>query len=122
MRIIIVEDEVKIRTAMGRLIEDVTGHKVIGEAKNGKEGLELFFKYRPDLIITDIRMPEMDGLEMLKALHEKGIPFHAVILSGYAEFDYARQAMALGVNDYLLKPVSVEDVKELLERLDQKLT
>lgn len=122
MRIIIVEDEVKIRTAMGRLIEDVTGHKVIGEAKSGKEGLELFFKYRPDLIITDIRMPEMDGLEMLKALHEKGIPFHAVILSGYAEFDYARQAMALGVNDYLLKPVSVEDVKELLERLDQKLT
>jgi two component transcriptional regulator, AraC family len=75
MRIIIVEDEVKIRTAMGRLIEDVTGHKVIGEAKNGKEGLELFFKYRPDLIITDIRMPEMDGLEMLKALHEKGFPF-----------------------------------------------
>lgn len=121
MRIVIVEDEVKIRMGMGRLIETETAHEIIGEAKNGREGLEMALRYKPDLIITDIRMPEMDGLEMLSALREQGVRIHAVILTGYAEFDYARRAISLGVNDYLLKPIGVEDVKALLEKIEKKL-
>lgn len=69
MRIIIVEDEIKIREGMGKLIESLTDHIVLGEASNGEEGLDLILRFKPDLVITDIRMPKMDGLEMIRHLH-----------------------------------------------------
>ena len=121
MRILIVEDEVMIRVGMGKLIENETNHRIIGEAKNGKEGLDLAERYKPDLIITDIRMPEMDGLEMLKEMRNRKIETKAVILTGYAEFDYAQKAIVLGVEDYLLKPIGVEDVKQLLDKLEDSM-
>lgn len=71
MRIIIVEDEIKIREGMGKLIESLTDHIVLGEASNGEEGLDLILRFKPDLVITDIRMPKMDGLEMIRHLHEQ---------------------------------------------------
>ena len=110
MRILIVEDEIKIRTGMARLISAHTSHTIIGEAKNGKEGLEMAMRLHPELIISDIRMPEMDGLEMMEALDREGISCHRVVLSGYSEFEYARKAMRYGVEDYLLKPLAAEDV------------
>ena len=118
MRILIVEDEVMIRVGMGKLIENETEHHIIGEAKNGREGYEMALRLKPDLIITDIRMPEMDGLEMLQKLHEEGMSVRTIILTGYAEFDYARTAITLGVNDYLLKPIGVEDVREVLQKME----
>lgn len=121
MRIVIVEDEVMIRVGMGKLIENETKHHVIGEAKNGREGYEMILRLKPDLVITDIRMPEMDGLEMLKALQGAGLTVRTVILTGYAEFDYARTAIGLGVNDYLLKPIGVEDVQEVLQKIEQSM-
>lgn len=121
MRILIVEDEVMIRVGMGKLIESETKHQIIGEAKNGKEGLELALRLKPDLIITDIRMPEMDGLVMMQKIRENQLKMKAVILTGYAEFEYARQAIHLGVHEYLLKPIGVEDVKEVLGRVEQSL-
>lgn len=121
MRILIVEDEVKIRMGISKLITAVTKHEVVGEAKNGKEGLEFIIRYKPDLVITDIKMPEMDGLQMLSELKEMGISLHAIILSGYAEFDYAKRAISLGVNDYLLKPIGMEELTELLDNMEQKI-
>lgn len=121
MRILIVEDEVKIRTGMAKLISAHTSHTIIGEAKNGKEGLEMAMRLHPELIISDIRMPEMDGLEMLEALEQEGISCHRVILSGYSEFEYARKAMRYGVEDYLLKPLAAEDVTDLLEKIQEKI-
>lgn len=119
MRILIVEDEIKIRVGIGKLITSLTKHEVIAEARNGREGLEMFLRYKPELVITDIRMPEMDGLEMLRAIRREGGRVHAVILSGYAEFEYARTAIELGVTDYLLKPIGVEDVTGLLEKIEK---
>lgn len=121
MRILIVEDEVMIRVGMGKLIESETKHQIIGEARNGKEGLELALRLKPDLIITDIRMPEMDGLIMMQKIRKNHLKIKAVILTGYAEFEYAKQAIHLGVHEYLLKPIGVEDVKEVLERVEQSL-
>ena len=69
MRIIIVEDEIKIREGMGKLIESLTDHIVLGEASDGEEGLDLVLRFKPDLVITDIRMPKMDGLEMIRRLY-----------------------------------------------------
>ena len=121
MRILIVEDEIKIRTGMARLISAHTSHTIIGEAKNGKEGLEMAMRLHPELIISDIRMPEMDGLEMMEALDREGISCHRVVLSGYSEFEYARKAMRYGVEDYLLKPLAAEDVTSLLDKIQEKI-
>ena len=104
MRILIVEDEVMIREGLAKLIKSHTGHTVAGEASNGQEGLNLALRLRPELVITDIRMPVMDGLQMIEKLHDMNLNTRAVILSGYSEFEYAKKAIYYGVEDYLLKP------------------
>ena len=121
MRILIVEDEVKIRMGISRLITSHTHHTVVGEAKNGKEGLEMISRYHPQLVISDIRMPVMDGLEMLQESVRLGNHCHFVILSGYSEFEYAQKALRYGVDDYLLKPLAPEDVTELLNKIHKKI-
>lgn len=121
MRILIVEDEVKIRTGMSKLISEHTEHTVVGEARNGKEGLELIRGLRPELVISDIRMPVMGGLEMLEEVKRLGIRCHFIVLSGYSEFEYAQKALRYGVDDYLLKPLAPEDVTSLLDKIQAKI-
>lgn len=121
MRILIVEDEIKIKRGLANLIAKQTSHEIVGEAKNGQEGLEWVLKAHPDLVITDIKMPIMNGLEMIQKLYERNIKVHCVILSGYSEFDYAKQAIKYGVDDYLLKPLAPEDIMKLLESVEKKL-
>lgn len=120
MRVIIVEDELRIREGMGKLIRKF-GHTVLGEASDGEEGLEMILRFKPDLVITDIRMPKIDGLEMIKKICDQKVPVHIVILSGYSEFDYAKQAIRYGVDDYLLKPLSANDVKVMLDKIGEKI-
>ncbi len=121
MRIVVVEDEVKIREGIARLIESQTGHVVLGEAVDGREGLEMILRFKPDLVITDIRMPNMDGLEMAKRLYEQKLPLHVVILSGYSEFEYAQKAIRYGVDEYLLKPLDIDDIKNMLDKVEKKI-
>ena len=124
MRILVVEDEVRIRKGMSKLIESHTPHTVVGEAQNGQEGMEMALLYVPDLIITDIRMPVMDGLEMMHQLRENNGgegDWHFVILSGYSEFEYAKKALQYGADDYLLKPLTPDDVIKLLDSIEEKL-
>ena len=121
IRILIVEDEIKIRMGISRLISAHTQHTVVGEAKNGKEGLEMISRFHPELVISDIRMPVMDGLEMLQESVKMGNTCHFVILSGYSEFEYAQTAIRYGVDDYLLKPLAPEDVTQLLDKIQKKI-
>ncbi len=121
MRIVIVEDEVRIREGIAKMIESQTEHVVQGEAVNGEEGLEMILRFKPDLVITDVRMPKMDGLEMVKNLYEQNVPLHAVILSGYSEFEYARRAIRYGVDEYLLKPLDIDDIKTMLCKVEKKI-
>lgn len=121
MRILIVEDEVRIRTGIAKLISTHTVHTVVGEGKNGQEGLEMILRFHPDLVISDIRMPIMDGLTMVKEAREKGADCHFVILSGYSEFEYAQKAIRYGVEDYLLKPLAPEDVSSLLNKIEKEV-
>lgn len=121
MRIVIVEDEIKIREGMGKLIESQTDHIVLSEAADGEEGLEMILRFKPDLVITDIRMPKMDGLEMIKELSDRKMPVHVVILTGYSEFEYAKRAIQYGVDDYLLKPLAADDVKEMLDKIEERI-
>lgn len=118
MKIIVVEDEVRIREGIRDLIDMLEEEwEFAGEAENGEAGLELIRKEHPDVVITDIRMAKMDGLEMLKAARAEGIDLKAVVLSAYSEFEYARTAMKMGVTEYLLKPVSIDEFFKALEHI-----
>lgn len=118
MKIIVVEDEIRIREGIAKLVGKLNkDYEVVGEAENGQSGLELIREMKPDIIITDIRMPIMDGLEMLQQLHREGIAVKAIVLSAYSEFEYARQAMSLGVTEYLLKPLTLTDFSQALQNV-----
>lgn len=120
MKFVIVEDEIRIREGIRRLILKMDNKNVIaGEAENGKEGLEIIRREKPDVIITDVRMPIMDGLEMLEILHKEGCTAKTVVLSAYSEFEYARTAIKLGVTEYLLKPIVLAEFFETINRIKQ---
>jgi len=117
-RVLIVEDE----PAAGRYLRSMIElHRprflVVGTAANGQEALDLIRRLRPDLVITDVKMPVMDGIELVAELklHFPALP--AVIVSGHQEFEYARRALDTGVVDYLLKPVNPTRLAEVLDRL-----
>lgn len=122
MRIVIVEDEIRIREGLSKLLRKIDpSYEVVGEAENGKTGLALAREQKPDLVITDIKMPEMDGLAMLESMQEEGLLIKAIVLSAYSEFAYAQQAIHLGVNEYILKPVSVGELSQSLKNVEEQL-
>lgn len=121
MRIVIVEDEIKIREGIAKMIETQTEHIVQGEAVNGEEGIEMILRFKPDLVITDVRMPKVDGLDMVRILYERKVPLHVAILSGYSEFEYAQKAIKYGVDEYLLKPLDIDDIKRMLDKVEKKI-
>ena len=93
MRIVIAEDEPKSREGLIRLIRRFTDYEIVGVAENGVEGYRLTEKEKPDLVLSDIKMPVLDGLGMLQKIKDAGIEVQAVLLTGYSEFEYARKAM-----------------------------
>jgi two-component system response regulator YesN len=117
-KVILLDDEYLVRKWM---TEDINwpflDAHVVGTAADGIKGLELLEKWRPDLAVTDLRMPQMDGLELIAAVREKNIATKFIILSGYGEFKYAQQAIHYGVQEYLLKPVSTEQIEETVKRV-----
>lgn len=122
MRIVIVEDEASIREGMEGILKKLgDSFELAGKAANGLEGLELIRREKPDLIIMDIRMPDMDGLAMLGKLRKEGYEGKALVLSAYSDFSYARKAMELGVDNYLLKPVRLQELKKALTVTEQQL-
>lgn len=108
IKVLLVEDEEIIRRLLVYTIDWMSmGCTVSGEAGNGKEGLELIEKLEPDIVVTDICMPELDGIQMLERGLER-VSFQSILLTGYGEFEYARKAIALGSVDYILKPIDEE--------------
>jgi len=117
-KILIVDDEPTIREGLRTLIPwDECGFQVIDTAANGQEALQKCKLLLPDLLIADIRMPEMSGLELVKKLRELKLNIHVLILSGYADFEYAKQAIVHRIDGYLLKPVDEDELIEHLEKL-----
>ena len=114
-RVIIVDDEPIIRKGLRETIEwDSLGLEVAGEAANGVEALRLVRSIRPEVLITDIRMPEMDGLALIREVRQLDFDVKITILSGYSDYDYLKAAIKLGVDNYLLKPI---DNDELISNL-----
>lgn len=119
----IVDDEPNIRDGLKTLIDwEQYGFEVVTTAKNGEDGLNKYEQDQFDLIIVDIQMPKMDGLTMIDKIRKENEFIHFIILSGYAEFDYAKKAMQSEVEGYLLKPLDEDELIELLEQVKNKLT
>lgn len=112
-RMLIIDDEFYIRKGIRNAIDwNSVGVEIVGEAKDGEEGLELFLSLEPDLVLTDIRMPFLDGLELIEKITSYQVNCGIIVLSGYDEFEYAQSALRYGVLDYLLKPIDKEKLKE----------
>ncbi len=117
-KVLLVDDEPWIlRGLRGFFVSMGDAYSVIGEAENGRDALALAQREKPDIVITDIRMPDMDGLAFVAALRENHLRARVIMLSGYAEFEYARQALRLGVDNYLLKPLDRRELRETLQKI-----
>ena len=122
IKVFLVEDEKIIRKSIKNNVKwEENGFEFAGEAPDGEMALPMIEKLHPDIVITDIKMPFMDGLELSDILKKKMPKIQIIILSGYGEFDYAKEAIKIGVTDYLTKPVTGEQLLEALNKVKQKL-
>ena len=130
MRILIAEDEQRTRQGLVRVLQSLRDeYEIVAQASNGKAALEmileqkpLFRSLRPDIVITDIRMPFMDGLSVIEAARAQGIKAEFVIVSAYADFDFAKQSISLGVIEYLLKPLTRDEAEAVLKKIENKIS
>lgn len=121
MRIMIVEDEQRARRGLHNLITTISDeYEIVAEASDGKQALELIHTVKPEVVFTDLKMPYMDGMSLIRAVNAMGLSTRFVIISAYEEFEMARQAISLNVQDYLIKPVTYDEVEELLKRLSAR--
>jgi two-component system response regulator YesN len=123
LKVLVAEDEPWIRAAIVEMVESI-GHdiKVVGDATNGIEAWHMIQQQWPTVLITDIMMPEMDGLELVRNISENKIPMAVIIISGYENFQYAQKAISYGVNKYLLKPVNRQELQDALFEVMGKMT
>ena len=120
--IMIVEDEELVRQGLTSLVNyEQFGMKVIDQAENGRIAWEKFQAQPADLLLTDINMPQMNGLDLAQLVREKAPSCHIIFLTGYDDFEFARKAIRLGADDYLLKPFSKADIEEMLGKVKNKL-
>ena len=121
LKVLIVEDEEMIRKGIVLTVDwAALDCVVVGEATNGVQGLEAARRLEPSLIITDLKMPQMDGIEMLTALRAEGCTAYVIILTAYDNFAYAQSALRLGAVDYLLKPFHDGDLENAITRVQQR--
>ena len=120
--IILADDEQQILYGMKNGIDwESLGFSVVGTAQNGKEALELIEEHHPDLLISDIKMPFMDGLELSKTIHENYINTKIILFSGWDDFEYARTAISYGVSQYIMKPIDYNEMQKLLTTMHEEL-
>ena len=121
LKVLIVEDEEMIRKGIVLTVDwAALDCVVVGEAANGVQGLEAARRLEPSLIITDLKMPQMEGIEMLTALRAEGCTAYVIILTAYDNFAYAQSALRLGAVDYLLKPFHDGDLENAITRVQQR--
>ena len=122
LKVFLVEDESIVREGLKNNIPwQEYGYQFTGEASDGEMALPMLRKIRPDVLLTDIKMPFMDGLALSQIVTQEIPEMKIVIISGYDEFEYAQQAIRLGVEQYLLKPITKNTLKKVLLELREKI-
>lgn len=122
LKVVIIDDEPIIVEGLSRMIDwEKYGCTIVGTANDGLEGTEIIREKRPDILFSDIAMPGMDGLKMIAGLKSEFSNMLITILTGYRDFEYAREAIRLGVTRFLLKPSKLEEIEEAMEFMTGKL-
>ena len=122
LKVFIAEDESIVREGLRDMIPwEKYGFEFVGDAPDGEMALHMLRRVKPDILITDIRMPFMDGLSLSRIVSRELPETKIIITSGYSDFEYARQAIALNVDQYLLKPLTRADMIKALESTRQKI-
>ncbi|WP_418040502.1 response regulator transcription factor [Paenibacillus xylanilyticus] len=120
-RMLVVDDEALFRQGLIHLVRNnPLGWEVVGEAADGEEAIQAVHSCTPDLIITDINMPVMDGLDLAERIHESGRDIMIIILTGYREFEYAQRAIRYGAIEFLLKPFSLDEACKVLRKAHER--
>lgn len=118
LKIVIAEDEDVIRDGLISYIDwNSIGYEFVGEASNGREAVEVINRVNPDVLLTDIRMPFIDGLTLVEEMKKDHPDLYYIILSGHDEFEYARRALKAGVYEFILKPIHIPHLKEILAKV-----
>lgn len=121
-QVMVADDEQIIREGLCKAIPwDTLGLSLAGQAANGVEAWTLIERCHPEIVLTDIRMPYLDGIELIRRIRGSGLQTRVVILSGYSEFEYAQTAVKLGVSDYVMKPVDVPAMCRTLRGIKDEL-
>ncbi|MFB9769053.1 response regulator transcription factor [Lactiplantibacillus modestisalitolerans] len=121
-RVMIVDDEYMILKGMAKIVDwGQYGFEIVQTARNGKQALTAFKQAPVDLVITDVRMPEMTGIDLMRGLETLPQPPIVIVLSGYQEFDYVKQALRLGAVDYLVKPIDAHELERVLKQVQARL-
>lgn len=120
-KIVIAEDEALLRRALRKIIGEQEGYEICFEATNGQQAFDYLTSHKADILLTDIRMPIMDGLTLIEKINEQKLTLKAIIISGYNDFEYARHMMRNGAAAYLLKPLVPTELLETLEAISNTL-
>lgn len=122
LKVFIVDDEYLIRNLIKMKVDwEEAGMEVVGESGSAEEALQLVDKLAPDIIFTDICMPSMNGIEFSKVIMEKHPEIKIIVVTGYDDFEYARDSVRIGVSDYILKPINTEEIMDILEKLKAEI-
>ena len=118
LSVLIADDEKKVGLLIKNLIEwERLGLNFLGLVQDGQSAYDIILREHPDIVITDIRMPKLTGLEMIEKVSMSGIKVHFIVVSGYRYFEYAQRALKYGVKDYLLKPIDETELNKILEKV-----
>ena len=121
-KVFLADDEIVIREGIRTSFPwSETEYQLVGEAPDGEIALSMIRDTKPDILITDIRMPFMDGLAVCRVVRRQMPWIGIIILSGYDEFEYARQAIQLGVKEYMLKPITANELRQVLDRVNAQI-
>ena len=122
IKVFLVEDETIIRRGIRDNIDwNANGFEFAGEAGDGEYAYPLILKTEPDILLTDVKMPFMDGLSLSRIVREEFPKTKILIISGYDDFEYAREAISIGVDQYILKPVTRMSLRKVLQELKEKI-
>jgi two-component system response regulator YesN len=123
LKMIIADDEQIVRNGLKKIFPwEEFGIEIIAESANGQETLELCNQLCPDILFTDIRMPLMDGLEVALKLREQGSNIKIIILSGVQDFNFAKTAMDINAEGYILKPIKINELKEVIKKVIRNIS
>lgn len=121
LKVIVVEDEELVRRGIVLAVDWASVNcAVVGEAANGEQALGIIKEYNPDIIVTDLKMPKMDGIAMIEKLREQGSKADVIILTAYSDFSYAQSAIKLGAVDYLLKPFRDGELEQAINKINRR--